>query len=176
MTEIATTEPRYTETGLELPAQFDYERWRETGHFLGRVHRANGFWIGDWYVEGEKRYGHEMAQAVDEIGLSDKTIRNYAWVAERVPLERRREDVTFSHHAEVAALAPAEQDALLEAVASEGLSVAALRKVVRPPAERRDAKLEALEAILEAVREGPDADTALSRIETIAREALGRDA
>jgi len=38
------------------------------------------------------------------------SLRNNKWVADRVELSRRRDNLSFAHHAEVAKLEPDEQD------------------------------------------------------------------
>ncbi len=48
------------------------------------------------------------------IGTDLRIRRDAAWLAEKFETSRRREDLTFKHHAEVAALPPDEADAPLD--------------------------------------------------------------
>jgi hypothetical protein len=55
-----------------------------------------------------------------------------AYVASRFSeLSRRRDNLSFSHHAELATLQAVEQDEWLERAELQGLSVSALRTVLR---------------------------------------------
>jgi N6-adenosine-specific RNA methylase IME4 len=123
-----------TETALALPATLSFEEWERTGLLLGRISRACQWWIGDWLNYGERRYGEKYAQALDATGLDYSTLTGMAWVAKSVETCRRRQTLPWSHHAEVAALDPAEQDEWLARAEAERLSVHNLRRALREPA------------------------------------------
>lgn len=82
---------------------------------------------------------HKQSSAFKAIaGLDRKTIQNYKQVADATS-SRRREDLDFSHHAEVAALPKHDQEELLAQAADEKLSVRQLRekvKAIKTPAEK----------------------------------------
>ncbi len=101
--------------GWELPPNLTEEDWREAGAILGKIERSLLWWVGDWWRHGEQ-YGRraEIVSADDWDGPSHKTCRNAAVVCEAFDVSRRRDTLTFSHHAEVAALPAAEADALLD--------------------------------------------------------------
>jgi N6-adenosine-specific RNA methylase IME4 len=122
-----------TETGLDLPADLDFERWQEVGATLGRIGRACQWWIGDWLNYGERTYGETYAQAIDATGYEYGSVANMAYVAGRIELSRRRESLSWSHHQEVAPLEPAEQDKWLDRAAVENLNRNELRRVVKAP-------------------------------------------
>jgi hypothetical protein len=126
MTELA----EYREAELVLPVDLSFEDWAELGVSLNRIGQGVMWWLGDWYRHGERAYGEAAAQAAP-TGFAVKTLQNAAWCAERIPPSRRRVDVTFGHHSTVAALPPAEADALLEEAATEQLSVTTLRERAR---------------------------------------------
>jgi hypothetical protein len=73
-----------------------------------------GFWLGDAAVYGERHYGELAAQALEAAGRSADAMQRYIRVAERVPPERRREGLSWSHHREVAPLDPPDQTEWLE--------------------------------------------------------------
>jgi hypothetical protein len=100
-----------TPTRLSLASRPDltFEQFKAIGIYLSRVHDGTKFWVADWYLEGEQRFGEEMVQAVTATGRSERTLLNWVWVARSVPPSRRRENLTFTHHAIVAPLEPAEQ-------------------------------------------------------------------
>ena len=90
----------------------------------GSIH----WWIGDWLNYGEIRYGELCAQGIENTPRYEfGTLANDKWVASHIAASRRRELVPWGHHACVAALEPAQQDMLLDAVINEGLSVRELR-------------------------------------------------
>src|SRR5262249_35172030 len=64
-------------------------------------------------------------------GFSYQTLRNYSWVASRFPLSRRRDSLSFGHHAEVAALDEEEQEAWLRRADLRRWSRNELRRNVR---------------------------------------------
>lgn len=125
---LAPTE--YGPTGLALADALALDEWLALCRSLGAMARGHQWWIGDALVYGEQAYGEEFAQGEAELGLEPRTAANYRWVASRVERSRRREDLSWSHHAEVARLGPdAQRDALSKAVA-EGWGVRELRDYV----------------------------------------------
>ena len=73
------------------------------------VRGALPYWIGDMLLYGECAYGEAYAQAIEVTGYEYQTLANYASVCRRVPPERRQAELSFSHHALVAALSPEDQ-------------------------------------------------------------------
>ena len=108
-----------------------FEEWAHVGHTFGRMGRALGFWIGDWVLAGEERFGEMAAQAFDELGLRYQTIANYASVARRLPCTVRHNELSFAHHAEVAYLPPPQQEKWLTRAVSEGLTQPQLRAAIK---------------------------------------------
>jgi len=104
----------YTPIGLRLPASLTFERWQALGRRIGSITSASAWWIGDWAFYGEGNYGEKYKQAIAVTGLDHQTLRNYAWVARRFDLSRRRDKLSFGHHAELAALPEREQDQWLD--------------------------------------------------------------
>lgn len=130
----------YLPTGLRFPAgRMPFDSWRETLRGLGAMAHGHQWWIGDALVEGERQYGEEAAQGEHDLGIPAQTQLNWRWVASRIELSRRREELTWSHHAEVARLDPDTQDALLERAIEESLGVRQLRTVVDLEHPRGDA-------------------------------------
>lgn len=122
--------PAYHELQLDIPDDVTFDEWEDLLRGLGAMARSHQWWVGDAVVFGENRFGEEHAQALEALGLEPKTAQNYAYVAANVEVSRRREDLTWSHHAEVARLGKqAQRDALARA-ASEGWTVRQLRDYV----------------------------------------------
>jgi hypothetical protein len=95
---------------LRLRPGLALDDWVSAGRTILKVSTASAWWVGDWLLYGERTYGARYRAALDLTHLDYKTLRNYAWVARRVRMSRRRDGLSFQHHAEVAALPEAEQD------------------------------------------------------------------
>jgi hypothetical protein len=120
---------------LDLPPDLSVARWRAIGARIGGVADASAWWLADWAAYGEDRYGATYRQAVPGTGFSHQTLRNYAWVARRFDVPRRRDRLSFAHHAEVAPLAQEDQESWLARAEREGWSRNELRTRLR--AERK---------------------------------------
>ena len=110
----------------------DHGEWEAQGRWLGSISRCSQWWVGDWVRFGAAKYGEKYAQAAELSGYDEHSLRNMAYVTSRfAELSRRRDNLSFSHHSELAALRAAEQDEWLERAEREKLSVSALRTVLR---------------------------------------------
>jgi hypothetical protein len=121
----------YLEGELVIPTGLPYAEWERLGELLKFRRRNIGFWIGDWYNWGQEHYGEKFSQALDETGYAKHTIQNAASVAKAIPPSRRRNDVPFGYHAEVAALPPKQADRLLAEASKTVMPRAQLRAKVR---------------------------------------------
>lgn len=113
--------------------ELEFVHWVRQGRWLGAVGRGCGWWIGDWIRYGNARYGEKYEAAARITGYDVHSLMNMAYVASRVDPSRRREHLSFSHHAELAALPSDEQELWLNRIESEQLSVRALRRALRAP-------------------------------------------
>lgn len=109
----------------------DVVAWVKVGHKLGSMSRCSQWWLGDWIRYGTTRWGEKYKEAARITGYDVKTLRNIAYVAEQVDVSRRRDNLTWSHHAEVCALESEDQDRWLDLAATQGMSVADLRIELR---------------------------------------------
>jgi phage N-6-adenine-methyltransferase len=121
---------RATEVGLELPDNLSFEEWQGLGETLQGVERSVQWWLGDWAAYG-KRYGDKYEAAIEATGKSYSTVRMAKNVADRFEYARRRANLGWSHHREVAYLEPQEADVLLGTAEREGWSVRQLREAVK---------------------------------------------
>ena len=119
-------------TGWEPPEDLTFDQWEMVGIVFRTFRNAVEFAIGDWIRVGEARFGERYSQAVDGNDYEEKTFRNWVWVAGKVEMSRRRDNLSWSHHEAVAALPPDRQDELLDKAEADGLSVRALRAEVNP--------------------------------------------
>jgi N6-adenosine-specific RNA methylase IME4 len=120
-----------TRTGWQLPEALTFEEWDACGRGLDHVDGALMWWRGDWLRFGERKYGETYAQAIETTGDNYQTLRNAQWVAGAFELSRRRDILSWSHHAEVAGIEDAAtQDRFLDEAESENLSKRQLRQRV----------------------------------------------
>jgi hypothetical protein len=135
-----------TKVGLRFPADVSFDSWQRAGVQISRVVDSFAWCLGDWLVYGQRRYTDRYKQAVEAVGLDYQTLRNYASVARRVALPRRRSTLSFQHHAEVAALSDAEQDTWLNRAEQGGWSRNQLRQHLQ--AARHDRTKGTMTAVL----------------------------
>lgn len=81
------------------------------GDKLKFASKAIMWWLGDWCRYGERRWGEMYSQALEATDYAYQTCRDAAWLATAVPLSRRRDNLPFTHHKEVAGLSVAKADA-----------------------------------------------------------------
>jgi hypothetical protein len=105
--------------------------WVRQGRWLGALGRASGWWIGDWVRYGNARYGDRYGSAARVTGYDVQSLRNMAYVAGRFHPRRRRDGLSFSHHAELAGLRAEDQELWLDRAEVGTLSVASLRSELR---------------------------------------------
>jgi hypothetical protein len=118
-------------TSLSFPAPLAMGDWLAIGKELFVINDASAWWLGDWLVYGQKRYPDRYKRAIEGTSLQYKTLRNYAWVARKFDVSRRRDELSFQHHAEVAGLPREEQDIWLGHAEQRGWSVSELRRQLR---------------------------------------------
>jgi transposase len=117
---------RVTPTSLELPEGISWEQWRRLGDQLARRGDSIMWWIADHSAYGERQYRRDYGPALEQL-YERKSLRNLAYVARNVDPSVRREELSFSHHAEVAPLDPEQQAAWLESAIAHAWSKQELR-------------------------------------------------
>lgn len=105
-----------TETSLTItdPSAISYEEAEALCAFLGKLDSGCKWWIGDLLNIMEGSYGEKVYQAAEALKLSPQTVMNRMSICTRIPRSRRRPGLSFSIHAEVAALSPEAQTFWLE--------------------------------------------------------------
>jgi hypothetical protein len=125
-TATAAPPAQRTRVSLELP-DLSFNEWRRVGEQLELQHDASLWWIADWAAYGERQYRRDYGPALEQL-YERKSLRNLAYVARNVDTERRRESLSFSHHAEVAPLDPDWQTVWLDDAETHGWSKQELRE------------------------------------------------
>ncbi|WP_225954748.1 LmbU family transcriptional regulator [Kibdelosporangium phytohabitans] len=118
-------------TCLALPARMPLDEWRRIGRQIFTISDSSAWWLGDWLIYGQSEYPDRYKRAIDETGLDYQTLRNYAWVARKFRQERRRESLSFQHHAELASLPESEQDDWMDRAEKHSWSRNELRNRVK---------------------------------------------
>jgi hypothetical protein len=177
-----------TMTGLEYQGEeLSLQEWREMGSWLNQLRDSIQWMIGDWanmahdYVDtwvspDGREFETRYAELLENTDYSYSTLRKFASIASAVPMFRRRNTLTFSHHVEVAHLPEDEQERFLnmaepnEVRGGKRMSVRDLRERIQseyPPdqlgagkakpagAAKEDTEAELLKLGLDFVRKPP---------------------
>ena len=120
-----------TATSLQLPEGLSFTEWEAVGRTLDRIRESVHWWRGDWLRYGERTYGERYSRVLDPGAGNYQTLANDAWVAGKIGLSLRRENVPWSHHKEIAPLQPDEQADFLDQTEHHGWSVRELRERIR---------------------------------------------
>lgn len=123
--------------GIQFPQRLSYEKWLDIGQQLAVVSASSAWCLGDWLIHGENAYSGRYRDAIKQTSLDYQTLRNYAWVARRFPFSRRRVNLSFGHHAEVAGLPEHEQDYWLRKAEELSWSRNSMRREVRASVAER---------------------------------------
>lgn len=132
-----TSHAHITPTGVTFDAGLSIDEWAELGERLERHDRGLRWIVGDWLVYGSETFGARAAVIADSLSLATGSVANAASVCRRVPHDRRRPELSFSHHEEVAHLDETGQQRMLDTAVKEGLSRSVLRQLVQEEARAR---------------------------------------
>ena len=96
---------KVTAVGLDITRKTKppFEQWESEVVIAELRRKSEPWWRGDLYLKGEEWYGENKATSIfDPLTMDVKTWQNNASICRRIERSRRREELTFSHHAEVA--------------------------------------------------------------------------
>lgn len=136
MTEAAP-KWEFAATGLRIANDIDFEEWSQCWNVVRGIQRSHLWHLGDCYRYGFNRWPAEHAQLLDQYAAGTGEVAK--WVCDKIPIERRRESLSFSLHKEVARLTPEQQDEILDLAEKEKLSSREVKALVdqRYPDETR---------------------------------------
>jgi hypothetical protein len=120
-----------TRVGWVPSAEIGLDEWSAVGRRFGEIGRCSQWWLGDWIHYGNARFGERYSRAVKLTGYDAQSLMNMVYVASRFGIYRRRENLSWSHHAALAALDVPDQEHWLTRAVADKLSVADLRIEVR---------------------------------------------
>src|SRR5262245_47074678 len=96
--------------GLVADKGVTQEQWEQTGNILGEITKRCMWYIGDWYrIGSEKKWGEKYDDCEERFGIAAQTAMNASSVSKAIDFYRRRENLSWSHHAEVAFIADEKQ-------------------------------------------------------------------
>jgi hypothetical protein len=121
----------FTPTGMYFESGLTFDQWVQAGRFLYDLRRSVHWWIGDWLNVGEAYFGEMYAQGIEATGFDYGTLANDKWIASRIEPSRRRENLSFAHHAAVASLEPSHADTLLIIAETDRLTSKELSVLVK---------------------------------------------
>ena len=127
-------------TYAQVPAGLSIEAWGGLLARTGTISNATPWWMGDLMLHGENAYGESHTQYLPDDEHSIATLTAARWVASRIPPERRRPELSWSIHKEVASCEPADQDKYLDLAQAEGLSVRHLRERIADKKKRSSSR------------------------------------
>lgn len=124
-----------TKVGLHIPVGLAFEEWERAGRQLSGLLNSSSWWLGDWLIYGKDQYADRYERGIRAAGLQYQTLRNYAWVSRRFELHRRRPELSFQHHAELASAPVDEQETWLDRAERMKWNTKQLRNAIRAERE-----------------------------------------
>jgi hypothetical protein len=146
---VALPKASLTENGLTYDQTPTFAEWEAHGKALQQCSGATLWWVGDWFVYGENRFGEESYQAVGDY--EPETVRCAVWVSSRVVLHNRRAEISWNHHKIIASLEPAEQVKWLGLAVEHKLTTRELSASIKAGQVVRQADIDAQKQIAGAL-------------------------
>jgi hypothetical protein len=136
--KLATIESlNWSMTGVTIDRELTEDEWLGIVQDIRKIKRAYLWMLADLLVYAiERGYGdtHGKYEKVSELtGYTPEALQNYASIARSVEISRRRENLSFSHHTEVAPLPADEQAYWLEQASINHWSAKRLRSEITNP-------------------------------------------
>lgn len=129
----------FHETGVAIKGKPSLNETSAAIAFAERAEKASQWWLADLlaYLHTRDDWEDQRDEVIEATGYTPETIRKYLYMGERFAPGRRRPNVDFSVHREVAALEPRVREELLEVAETERMSVRDMRSEVRARSRRR---------------------------------------
>jgi len=151
-----------SQVGAVFSESLQFNEWAAIGKQIIRASECVQWLIGDWINFGWKQYVERSGGqkplmnvkyrvALESLPHQYETLRNYSWIARSVELSRRRDKLSFKHHAEVAGLDAKDQAKFLTIAEKEGLSCADLRALIRGQSQESKSEQESTDCHLRDV-------------------------
>ena len=131
---------KYQELGLSINRQLSWDEADAVQYVLTRYTKNLSWYWGDYLNYVEKVFPEKWTQLVPEDIGTSKTLANWKWVSNRIPISSRRRELSFSHHAEVAKFDSPQRDEWLDMAAVGKWTITQIREEVRGPANKKTKK------------------------------------
>lgn len=135
----------HSASGLTFDGATTYEEWSQCLPFYFGLRDKSKFWLGDAIIFGANKFSDRYSQAIEMTGRTRHDLINIVAVCERIAPSRRRDSLSFEHHAAVAYDIPyQEADRILKEAESKGWGREDVRDAVcriqgKPTKAERDA-------------------------------------
>jgi hypothetical protein len=116
--------------GLKVESRITYGEWVQLLRKVYLVFDSSAWWLGDCLAFGEHAYHEKYSVAVRDLGLSHSRVKELTYVSANVPRDRRRAEVSWSHHRLVAPLSSDDQVRWLQAAAAGSWSKRELHEAI----------------------------------------------
>ena len=126
-------------TNLTFKRDVSKEEWMDVFKALKQVEGCVQFWIGDCLAYRQQKWGM-YDDIAEETGMDKGYLRDIKYVADNVELSRRKDNLSFSHHVEVASLPPEKQELFLNMAVENKLSVRDLRNEIKKEKRNDEAR------------------------------------
>lgn len=146
---VALPKASLTENGLTYDQTPTFAEWEAHGKALQQCSGATLWWVGDWFVYGEGRFGEEAYQGVGDYHT--ETIRTAVWVCSRVSQRNRRASLGHLHHRLVAAMDEPDQVKWLGLAVEHKLTTRELSASIKAGKIMRQADIDAQKQIAGAL-------------------------
>jgi hypothetical protein len=127
-----------TRVGLELRPDTTFDQWLEIGNVMLPVSEGIKWCVGDHLNFGNERFASKYAERMksfggwlEALGYSKKTLYELAYVANKVPISIRMENLSWTHHHIVASLSLEDQKSYLQKAAEKKWTVKQLREELK---------------------------------------------
>ncbi|MEL6407447.1 MAG: hypothetical protein AAFR81_23955 [Chloroflexota bacterium] len=126
-------------TGIIIPEDLQDEEWRDIFQVLRKLDEAIQWAVGDLVNHAESKWGETYTSMAEVTQYSEKSLREYAYVARSVDMSIRMDNLSFGHHQLVAGLKDQktkkplrrEQAMWLQRASDNNWSIKALREAMK---------------------------------------------
>jgi hypothetical protein len=172
--EVLIRRMGFSSRGLRLKPGMKFDEWCRVLKRIASFGNATQWAYGDAWFYGEWEYGAMYETAAELTGLTPQALADLKYVAGRFEFSRRRENLSLSHHREVAPLSPEEQDRWLDLCEEHGWSREKLRQALSGQLELGEEEIELPPARAKKVAiTAPSAPLQETRLVEVPDEVLG---
>ena len=126
-------------TNLTFKRDVSKEEWMDVFKALKQVEGCVQFWIGDCLAYRQQKWGM-YDDIAEETGMDKKTLWEYKNVSQSIKPSARAEQLSYTHHREVASLPPEKQELFLNMAVEDKLSVRDLRNKIKKEKRNDEAR------------------------------------